>query len=107
MMRQIKESDWKIFRQLHTVALERLCQQILSEVEHISAGRASSAHQKYLKIYELLQRRDKEVAELFDDFRRSTALIQLTNIKARGLLTEEEFLRFSEETRNFVEALLG
>ena len=29
MMREIKESDWKILRQLQSQALERLCKEIL------------------------------------------------------------------------------
>ena len=28
-MREIKESDWKILRQLHSDALERFCRRIL------------------------------------------------------------------------------
>ena len=107
MMREIKESDWKILRPLHSVALERFCQQILLEIERISSNRAKSFHQKYLDIYEVIRRRDKEIAQTFDDLRRSTAFIQLTAMKARGLLTEEEFLRFSPETQDVVHLLLG
>ena len=106
-MREIKESDWKLLRQLHSEALERFCQQILLEIERINSDRAKSFHRKYLDIYEVLQRRDKEIAQTFDDLRRSTALTQLASVKARGLLTEDEFLRFSQETQNAVDRLLG
>jgi len=107
MMREIKESDWKLLRQLHSEALERFCKQILLEIERINSDRAKSFHRKYLDIYEVLQRRDKEIAKTFDDLRRSTALTQLASVKARGLLTEDEFLRFSQETQNAVDRLLG
>ena len=40
MMREIKESDWKILRQLHSVALERFCEQILFEIEEIRSDSA-------------------------------------------------------------------
>jgi hypothetical protein len=106
-MRQIKESDWKLLRQLHSEALERFCQQILLEIERINSDRVKSFHQKYLDIYEVLHRRDKEVTQTFDDLRRSTAFIHLASMKGRGLLTENELLRFSQETRDVVDLLLG
>jgi hypothetical protein len=31
-VRQISEADWKLFRQLHALALERFCEGVLSEV---------------------------------------------------------------------------
>jgi hypothetical protein len=107
MMREIKESDWKILRQLHTEALERFCEQILLEIERINCDSAKSFHQKYLDIYKVLHRRDKEIAQTFNNLRRSTAWTQLASMKARGLLTEDEILRFSQETRDVVDLLLG
>lgn len=106
-MPEIKESDWKIFRELHSVALERFCRQILSEVKQIDADSTKSFHQKYLDIFRLVQRCDWEIARVFDNPRRSTALIQLAEIESRGLLTRDEYLRFSEGTRNIIAHLLG
>src|SRR5215813_14019781 len=67
MMREIKESDWKIFRQLHAVALERFCQRVLDESEGLRGDRTMSAHEQYVAIYQLFHKRDKEVARLFND----------------------------------------
>jgi hypothetical protein len=47
------------------------------------------------------------VARLFNDFRRSTAFEQLAMFKGYGLLTDEEFSRFSQEMQNLVAILLG
>lgn len=77
MMRQIKESDWKLLRQLHSEALERFCKQILLEIERINSDSAKSFHRKYLDIYEVLLRREKEIAQTFNDLRRSTAFTHL------------------------------
>lgn len=95
MPEKIKETDWKLLSQLRTVALERFCQRILSEIEHININHAISAHQRYAEIYQIIQRRDKEIAQTFDDHRRSSALHELAAIQFHGLLTPEEFLRFS------------
>jgi len=105
-MREIKESDWKILRQLHPEALERFCKEILLEIESINSDSAKSFHRRYLDTFGVLHRRDKEIAETFNNLRRSTALRQLASMRARGLLTEDEFSRFSQDTRNAVDLLL-
>ena len=105
-MHEIKESDWKIFRQLRPLALERLCKQILSEIERVSADGSEGYHERYLEIFKVLRQRDREVAEAFDGPRRSRALIQIASIKQLGLLTDDESLRFSQETRDAVNLML-
>ena len=106
-MREIKESDWRILRQLKSQALERLCKEILQEVAQINDDTAKTFHERYLSIYKILQRRDKEIADIFNGVSRSTALIRLAAMKRRGLLTEDEFSRFSEETREAIALILG
>jgi hypothetical protein len=105
-MRDIKESDWKIFRKLHPVALERFCEHVLAESQLLHRDTKQTAHERFIALHRLFYERNKEVARLFDDFRRSTALIQIATIKHRGLLTDEEFSNFSEETQSFVASVL-
>ncbi len=107
MTNSISESDWKLFRQLRSVALERFCQRVLSEIEQLAADNTKSNHDRYLAIYKLMMRRDKELATAFNDLRRSTALFQLVQIQSHDLLTEEEMGRFGPETRAVVQFLLG
>lgn len=94
-MRDINEADWKILRKLHSDALERFCERILLEVEQIHSDSTKSFHQRYLDIYAAMRKRDKEIALVFNDLRRSTALAQLAGMKSRDLLIEDEFSRFS------------
>ncbi len=47
------------------------------------------------------------MANAFNDLRRSTALMRLIALKSHELLTEEEFFRFSGETRETVRSLAG
>lgn len=103
----IKEPDWKLFRELQPVALERFCGNVLTEIEHIGADTSKSVHSRYLTIYKTMERRDKEIAQTFNDLRRSTALFQIAAMKSHNVLTEEEFSRFSEETRRIITALLA
>jgi hypothetical protein len=106
-MRQISESDWKKFRQLHPLALERFCERVLSEVGPLAAASGKNAHERYLAVYQLIHKRNKELAQAFDDFRRSTALHQLALLRSWGLVTDEEFARFSFETQNVVQVFHG
>jgi hypothetical protein len=100
---EIKESDWKVFRKLHETALERYCLRVLEDVRRLIDKDTSSYHERYLKLWELIRNRDKTIA--FNDPRRSQAIIQLANIDAENLLTEDEINQFSDETRARIEVL--
>ena len=107
MAREIKESDWKLFRRLHKVALERFCQRVIEEINHATSNCTEDYHKRYLEVFDLIMDRNEKMAWAFDDIRRSRAIILLTNIRKSDLLTEEEFSQFSPETRESVEVILG
>ena len=106
MAREIRESDWKILRQLHKIALDRFCEHVFSEIEGIAADQSTSPYERYVSLYKTVQSRDKEISNLFDNLKRSTALLQIAALHAHGLLENEEYMRFSEETRAVVAEFL-
>jgi hypothetical protein len=55
MSREIKESDWKLLRQMFPVARERFCQRILGEIDRLGSDSTKSYHQRYLAIFAVLQ----------------------------------------------------
>lgn len=97
MSGEIEESDWKVFRKLRVPALERFCQQILDEVRQISDDPDRGAHERYLAVYDLIRRRSRQIADAFDDPRRSATFRQILAIQSHRLLTDEELGRFSPE----------
>ena len=101
-MPDFPERDWKLLRELKPVALERLCERILRRAAEITAQPGLTQHQRYIEIWNLLQEKNEEVALAFDDHRRSTAFLKVLQIHRRGLFTNEEFARFSEQTRKQV-----
>jgi len=105
-MGQIKESDWKLLKQIAPVALERFCRRTLAEIDRITSDGTRNYHQRYLVIFAVIRDRDKEIEKAFNGLRRSTALLQLSIIYSHGLLDDEEFLRFSAETRAAISSLL-
>ena len=62
MRDQALEADWNVFRELRERALQRFCERVLSEIEHIRLDATKSSHARYLEIYRLIQRRDEELA---------------------------------------------
>ena len=99
------ESDWKVFRELREIALERFCKRTLEEVQAILRDRSRTYHKRYLDVFHLLQHRDDELAHAFNDPRRSRMIGQLVAIYAHGLLEPAELERFTERTRATVESL--
>ncbi len=102
MSRGIPERDWKAFREVHRAARARFCEQVLSEIASASSTPDRDAHERYLKVFEIVRDKDKRLGALFDNPRRSSALGQLSMIASAGLLTDEELSRFSPETRKSI-----
>lgn len=94
----IHESDWRVFRRLHSIALERFCKRVLEEVRE-SAECKTDYHDCYRQVYRLIRDRDKRMAVTFDDPRRSNAFLLLANIIGEDLLTAEELKQFSQEAQ--------
>jgi hypothetical protein len=99
MTSEFPERDWKTFKKLRDVALERFSERIRAECIAKFNDATLTAHERYLAVYDLIQDRDTEIARIFDSLRRSTALLQLRQFWRHGLIDEEEAQALSEETR--------
>jgi hypothetical protein len=100
---EIKESDWKLLRRLRKVALERFCERALADVQSTMADSGAGYHDCYLKVFDLIRAHDKTISRIFDDPRRSTALISLADMKHEGLLNADELAQFSAEAREAID----
>lgn len=78
----VPESDWKVFRELRELALQRFCKRVLEELERLRMNASRSHHERYLDVFELLRDRDEELAHAFNDPRRSRMIVQLAGIHA-------------------------
>src|SRR5438132_11248351 len=99
MSRDIPERDWKVFREIHRVARERFCERVLSEIASASSASVQGAHERYLKVFEIVRDKDKELGALFDNPRRSSALRQLSMITSTGTVNDAEPPPLSLEKR--------
>jgi hypothetical protein len=100
------EADWKVLRRVHPLALNRYCEDVLAEIERVTRDSTQSPHQRYLAIFKIIERRDREIARTFNDLKRSNALTMLARMRAASLLTEDEFSSLRPETRSKIDLLL-
>ncbi|RKT45870.1 peptide ABC transporter substrate-binding protein [Thiocapsa rosea] len=98
-MKTIREADWKVFKQVRENALQRFCQQVLDDIDAINRDAELTAHERYLKIYELIHARDRKLVATFDGLSRSDATFRLMLIRTLGLVSEEDLARFSPEVQ--------
>lgn len=74
----ISESDWKKFKKLKVKALDKLCGQALRDCKAAINEQERSNHEKYLRLYELIQNHDERIARIFNGHARSKAGFELT-----------------------------
>ncbi len=100
----ILESDWKKFKELREIALDRFCQGVLADVKTIAENDALSAHTRYRMLYRLMRDRDKAIVETFDDNgqSRSSARMGLWLMVMHDLLTDAELSVLSESAVNSI-----
>jgi len=55
----ISEADWRVFKEVRVVALNRLYHRILSECRTVCDDDGVTAHHRYLKLYALIHQRNE------------------------------------------------
>lgn len=93
----MKESDWKIFKQIKERAIEKFCTQSLEEFEEAISDKDEHAHNRYLLLYKLVHNKDKKMQLIFDNHSRSKAPLQLIAIRGEGLADETLLGKLSED----------
>src|SRR3569832_462905 len=93
------ERDWKYLRSIEGSVLARYCERVLKESSAIIADADAAPHDRYLRLFRLLDERDRTMARAFNDMRRSTALRHLASWVELQLVREDELSRFSPATQ--------
>ena len=104
MGREFPEKDWKKVRTLKDAALNVACERIFQKVERLMESRGAESYKYYLKLFDLIREQDKEISLMFDDLNRGTAIFKLSVWKRNGILSDENFREFSEETQARIES---
>ncbi len=104
-MSTFPESDWKLIRSLKARVLDEACARILAGVESILQKREGRNHEAYLALWALIRKEDDEISLMFDDLKRSTALLKLALWRSRGLVSESDLALFTQGTQNTIKAI--
>jgi len=106
MSHSIMESDWKQFKEIHSIALGRFAQRCLEQVQYHLTDKVKPPADRFFDICDAVRTREKDCRRLFDDYRRSTAVMQIMMMRAEKLITDDEMNTFSTELREHVERIL-
>ncbi len=87
--------------------LNEACGNILSRVKEKVKIDEKENHKTYLNIWDIVNSGDNDIAEMFNDLKRSNAISKLALWRNYGLLTELGLNEFSDETRLNIETLVG
>ena len=104
-MTGIPEQDWKRIRAIKDKKLNDLCADILKEIEQEIKNKGDQNHKAYLKIWDIVNERDNDIADMFNDLKRSNAVFKLALWHKNGYLTEKELNDFTEQTRSTINAI--
>lgn len=105
MTYQASEHDYKYLKKLTPIIHERICKKINIETLGILTNEKLTNIDKYNEISSQVNDTDKKVHELFHDIKRSTTFGKVYVLYKRNLLSEEEFLRFSEDTKELIKKM--
>lgn len=105
MPHDIPEKDWKKLRSLKEAALNIACERIFSKISSVIEDRGSGSYKYYLKLLKIMRAEDKEISLMFDDLKRSTAIFKLAMWKRNGILSGEDFQKFTAETQKHIDSI--
>ena len=106
MSEHLPEHDWKRWQQLAPTLLNRYCESVVANAL-ASAARESSGHEKFQALYRFVDESNENIAIVFDNRRRSSALLQIAAAVIRGMMSESELNSFSEGTQARIRRIAG
>jgi hypothetical protein len=98
-MNNFPEDDWKHFKKIQAMALDRLCARVLKQLQQNCTATTGTNFERFEKALSLAKEGRNDYKRAFTDLRRSTAFMNLLQIEALGLISDEELKGFSARTR--------
>lgn len=106
MTDRIPESDWKKFKRVRELALQRLCERALTETAEIASESSATHHERYLKVFQKMREYDSQINNAFDNMSRSRMVAHFAAIRSMDLVEDSEMELFTQETRDEVESFV-
>ena len=106
-MKDLPEADWKLLRLMKDTLLRRASRTAIEHVHKFVIGPDDDPHKVYLALYRALQAEDDKIGAMFNDMRRSTAILRLGQMIRHGVIRPDELQEFTQETRDRANELAG
>jgi hypothetical protein len=104
-MKSFPERDWKKLKAMKGDMLNFACGRVFKKIEEIIKERKGKEHEVYLKVWKLMNNEDQEISLMFDDLKRSNAIHKLAAWKRNGVISNERFSEFSDDTKQTIKEL--
>ncbi|MCI0473774.1 MAG: hypothetical protein L0Y76_09345 [Ignavibacteria bacterium] len=104
-MNDIPERDWKIIRSMKDQKLTIACNRILEKVTTIIKDGTKGSVARYRELWKILRNEDDTIGTMFDDLKRSNAIMKLASWQYHELVSDEEMKTFTAETQKMVTAI--
>jgi hypothetical protein len=98
-MKDLPEADWKRLQSMKVDLLRRASRTAIEHVHGVVIGPNDDPHKVYLNLYRVVESEDRKIGDMFNDMRRSTAILRLGQMVRHGVITTEELQSFTEETQ--------
>lgn len=101
-MATISEKDWRYLRSVQAEMLDELSRRINDEVRRVLVSADFTENEKRGKIYEVVTRRDRIVADCFDGWSRSRIIEHCWILRKHGLLKAEHLAKLDPQTQKAI-----
>jgi len=95
----------KALKSIKNNALQAVCESILADTKNIINNDSKDFHSRYLELFDLVRKKDKKIAQVFDGLSRSNATIQLMQLRAMGLVSESDLNELTTEFKEHTKPL--
>lgn len=106
-MNNFSEDDWKHFKKIQALALDRLCARRLEQLQQHCTSTAGTNFERLEKVLSTAKEASNDYKRAFTDLRRSTAFMRLLQMVALRLVSGEELEGFSAQTRARIAEIHG
>ena len=105
-MRDVVESDWKLFKKLLPEWQERHMEELIDQYIEILNGSAEASN-RFWALEERINRDKLSSGVLANDIRRSTMRRQIANLLIDNVITLDDLDGFTEDIKSYAQHWIG
>ena len=105
-MRDVAESDWKMFKKLLPEWQERHMEKLIDQYSEILSG-SGEASNRFWALEERINRDTLSSGVLANDIRRSTMHREIANLLIDNVITLDDLDSFTEDIKSYAQHWIG